>query len=315
MNKQFKDFLHFNKTESKGILSLIVLIILVIIIKENLIHFSPIAQHNKKKVEQLMAEYKAQELQNASKQKKTKSIKYAKENKEVVDKEFNPNNLSLQDWQHFGLSEKQAQVILNYKDAAGGFKSKAQVKKMFVISDELYAELEPFIALPEKVEKSNNNYKKNSSWSNYPRDSSTYSNNKWKPRVYEKVYINTADTAQFKSLYGIGKVLSERIVKRREDLGGFYSKSQLQEIYGLKSETLERLDTLLVFNEVPLKRMSINQSTVEELKSHPYIYWKQANSIVKYKEQHGAYKKIDEIKKSVLITDSIFDRIKPYLKL
>lgn len=320
MKSQLKDYFHFNNTERKGIITLIVLIVLVIIAKQSLIYFSPVIEHDEIAINKIKSQLDS--IQKAEKrlEKNKNNITFSKserssEQLNIPSSNFNPNDLSLNDWQSFGLSEKQAQVILNYKEKSGGFKSKAQVKKMFVISDELYSELKPFIDLPDTLQYKK--YKdKNIQKNNYfKRDTIYPKRRQWKPRVYKKVFINTADTAQFKSLYGIGEVLAERIVKRRTELGGFRSKEQLKEIYGLKVETLLKLDSLLIFDEIPLNKLSINKATTEELKAHPYIFWKQANSIVKYRKMHGIYFELEDIKKSILITDSIYERIEPYLKL
>ena len=53
------------------------------------------------------------------------------------------------------------------------------------------------------------------------------------------------------------------IVKRREELGGFISKDQLKEVYGLKEETLIRLDTQLIFVPTEIRKLNINQATKE----------------------------------------------------
>lgn len=91
------------------------------------------------------------------------------------------------------------------------------------------------------------------------------------------------------------------------------SKDQLKEVYGLKEETLIRLDSQLVFVPTKIRTLNINSATKEELKAHPYLYWKHANAIVNYRKQHWDYKTLDELKKIVLINDSIFQKVKPYL--
>src|SRR5690606_6091041 len=54
------------------------------------------------------------------------------------------------DWQNLGFSPKQVAVILKYKKSLGGqFSSKKELKECFVISEEKFRELEPYILLPE----------------------------------------------------------------------------------------------------------------------------------------------------------------------
>lgn len=48
---------------------------------------------------------------------------------------FNPNDLSAEEWQRLGFTERQAKTILNYKDLVGGeFVSKEQLQKCYAIS-------------------------------------------------------------------------------------------------------------------------------------------------------------------------------------
>jgi len=49
--------------------------------------------------------------------------------------------------------------------------------------------------------------------------------------------INTSDSSALVTLPGIGPVLSMRIIRYRNLLGGFWSVNQLKEIYGLPEET------------------------------------------------------------------------------
>ena len=74
--------------------------------------------------------------------------------KKVNYSRFNPNNLSEKDWIKLGFSERQATAILKYKAILGGeFKSKEQIKKCFVISEEKYFEMQPYIDLPDVNER------------------------------------------------------------------------------------------------------------------------------------------------------------------
>jgi competence protein ComEA len=61
--------------------------------------------------------------------------------------------------------------------------------------------------------------------------------------------------------------------------------------------------------------MALNECSKDELKMHPYIKWPLANAIIEYRNQHGPYKQLKELKNIVLINDSIFSKIAPYLSL
>lgn len=68
---------------------------------------------------------------------------------------------------------------------------------------------------------------------NYNKKSSSYDT--------VRVELNSADTTELKRLRGIGSVLSVRIVKYRNKLGGFSSVEDLKNVYGLSDETYQSI--------------------------------------------------------------------------
>jgi len=49
------------------------------------------------------------------------------------------------------------------------------------------------------------------------------------------------------------------------------------------------------------------------MRSHPYIKWNLANAIVEYRNQHGNFTAVEDLKKLSLITEEVFAKIKPYV--
>jgi competence protein ComEA len=49
------------------------------------------------------------------------------------------------------------------------------------------------------------------------------------------------------------------------------------------------------------------------LKAHPYIKYSLANPIVAYRNEHGPYIKLEDIKKVMAVTDEVYNKIAPYL--
>ena len=64
-----------------------------------------------------------------------------------------------------------------------------------------------------------------------------------------------------------------------------------------------------------MKKININIATFDELKTHPYIKYNLANPIVAYRNEHGAFSKVEDIKKVMAVTDEIYKKIAPYLTL
>ena len=100
----------------------------------------------------------------------------------------------------------------------------------------------------------------------------------------EMVELNSADTTRLKMLRGIGSGYAKIIVAYREKLGGFYAASQLLEVYKFPDETYQKIKNQLSVDTTLIRKIKINEATVKELKSHPYISYYQALSIVENRE-------------------------------
>jgi len=135
-------------------------------------------------------------------------------------------------------------------------------------------------------------------------------------RQQQKFDINTADTTQLKSIYGIGPVIARRIITYRTNLGGFIEASQLYEVWGLDSTVVNRLTekSVIAAGFTPNK-LAINHCSEQELARHPYLRTKLARAIVNYRLQHGDFSSIDDLKKINIMEEKIFLRIEPYITL
>ena len=100
----------------------------------------------------------------------------------------------------------------------------------------------------------------------------------------EMVELNSADTTRLKQLRGIGSGYAKMIVSYREKLGGFYKAEQLLEVYKFSDETYKKIKNQLQVDTMLIRKIKVNTATVKELKSHPYISYYQALSIVENRE-------------------------------
>jgi competence ComEA-like helix-hairpin-helix protein len=182
------------------------------------------------------------------------------------------------------------------------------VLRIYGIDTAHYEQLEPYILLPEKItyqQKSFPTYEKK-----------TFPKSEYEKKDYTvKVDINTADTTELKKLKGIGIGYAKRIIKYREELGGFIRIEQLSEVWGLTPETFEKCLPQVIISNQNIKKININTASAEELKKHPYIFWKTANAIEKYRKANGNYKSLNDLKKIHLLDEEIINKIKPYLTI
>lgn len=132
----------------------------------------------------------------------------------------------------------------------------------------------------------------------------------------QKFDLNLADTAQLKTIYGIGPVIARRIAAYRQYLGGFIMFDQLYEVWGLDSTVIRRLsEKSVIAPGFTPNKLPINQSSEQDLARHPYIRTKLARAIVKYRLQHGNFVSVDDLAKIVAIDEKAFHRIKPYITI
>jgi len=218
--------------------------------------------------------------------------------------DFDPNTLSTGGWKKLGIREKTISTIQNYLKKGGHFSEAEDLKKIYGVRPDDYLRLKPYIRITSTKTESPANKQ-----SEFKKE--TFAT---KPRLVV-VDINTADTAAFIALPGIGSKLALRIVNFRDKLGGFYSVDQIAETYGLPDYAFLKIKPFLKFETSIVKKFNINTATREEMKSHPYLKWNLANAIVEYRNQHGAFSSLEDLKKISLITTDIFDKVKFYLAL
>jgi DNA uptake protein ComE-like DNA-binding protein len=101
------------------------------------------------------------------------------------------------------------------------------------------------------------------------------------------VELNTADTLVLKKVPGIGSAFALRIVKFRDLLGGFYTVSQLREVYGMDDERYQALLPWFYADTLYIAKLSVNRLLYEALIKHPYLNSAQTRSICRLRQQKG----------------------------
>jgi competence ComEA-like helix-hairpin-helix protein len=226
-------------------------------------------------------------------------------NKSAVLFYFDPNTLSPEGWEKLGIRQKTIRTIQNYLSKGGRFRKPEDVKKIYGLLPDEYERIAPYLRITDDNDRESTT--KTPPGENRPAPVS-------KPR-YAIIDINTADTTAFISLPGIGSKLATRIVNFRDKLGGFYSINQVGETFGLPDSTFQSIKHFLKLENVSVREMNINTATVDELKAHPYIRYSLANPIVAYRTEHGTFGKVEDIKKVMAVTEEIYKKIEPYLRV
>lgn len=196
---------------------------------------------------------------------------------------FDPNHITLLQWQQLGLNEHQIGVINHYKAKGGQFKSKADLQKIYSISPQDYKRLEPYIQLPDAG------------------------------AAAPVIELNRADSAQLTMLKGIGPAYAMRIIRYRDKLGGFHDKTQLKEVFGIDEEHYLLLDKQVKVNPALVKKVNINKATFDDLRHFPYLGYKQINAIIQYRNEHGDYDNVADMKDVAILDEATLGKLKPYI--
>lgn len=290
--KQDDEPLYVSKRNRRGVVALIAVAVIIVFLPRFAQLFNSDVELDVS-TEDVKAFEKAKK--NFQNKKRNYYNKYEKKKRfSAPPNKFNPNEYSVEDWMNLGLSEKQVAVLLKF--TKNGIRSNEDLKRIFVISDELYALIKDSTYYPER-----------------PKTEFT-------PKVVEekkvqKLEINTASVEDLENLKGIGPFFAKQIIKYRDRLGGFAYKEQILEVWKMTIETYDKLIPQIEIDKSKIRKLKINEVTPEELKNHPYLNWSQVNSIVKMRMQRTKFNAIDEIQESKLIDAETFEKLIPYLSL
>lgn len=215
---------------------------------------------------------------------------------------FNPNTATKEELIQLGFPTNLANRIDNYRSKKGRFSIKSDLLKIYGMDSTFYNLLYSFIDLPAERIANNTNVKT-------PKETVTL-------KTKEPFDVNQADTSQLIRIYGIGPKLSQRIIKYRNQLGGFISLDQVEEVYGLDTAVIKELkQNIFIAENFEPAKISINSATEKELAAHPYIKYPLAKAIATYRFQHGNFTSVEDLKKIASVDETFYNRIKPYLSL
>lgn len=217
--------------------------------------------------------------------------------------QFDPNTATVDELIALGISNYLSVRIVNYRLKGGRFRNEKDLLKIYGMDTSLVMALTPYINIPPIAEK-----KVAQKLPNRP-DNKT----RTAPLSFD---LNQADTSQLKSIYGIGPVLAGRIVKYRNALGGYVDSQQLEEVFGLDTAVVKRINSKFYIDPAYIpQQLDLNKVTFQELSRHPYIKAKLAKTIIAYRFQHGSFTEIDDLLKIDLIDQKVLDRIRVYMKI
>ena len=192
---------------------------------------------------------------------------FVKTKKEIHYQNFDPNLLDVDAWKKLGFSDKQAQVIVNYRDKnlKGSFRNLEDIKSCFVISEEKFNDLKSYIILNP------NNFKTINSEKTIVKQETDFS----------KIDLNKIT---FKQLieFGFDERAAGSFIGFRKKLGGFMNTQQMLDTYNIDKDLMQKLINTCKFSTEDVQKYSLVDAPEEWLKNHPYFKYS-ADKIIYYR--------------------------------
>lgn len=186
---------------------------------------------------------------------------------------FNPNHLDRNGWQALGFSDKQSQVIINFRDKylRGGFQTADDLKKCFVISEEKFEELKPYLIFDE-------------------RKSDNITQTKQSTTDFSSVDLNQISYQQLIE-FGFDQKSAAMLLSYRKKLGGFVTKQQIVDTYDIDKILAQKLVKIAQLDTSHVEKYLLVNAPEEWLKTHPYFKYS-ADKIIYHRVTNPDDKKI-----------------------
>lgn len=319
LRRFLKDYLSFTRSERNGIILLISLLLILVAVRATIpLIFS--GRENGLEPSGHELELFESSLEMASDAPAPEPVEPA-----ITPSAFDPNRAGETELLAMGLDRFVVSNILKYREKGGRFLCPGDLKKIYGLKAEDFELLEPFILIrsgQEDIQGTDEVVRFDSAEirgkkrfvlsevvpGDAPRNDSGLS-----CFSGSMIDLNQADSSDLIRLPGIGPVLSGRIIKYRELLGGYWRKEQLLEVYQLTPESFDRISRMVVTDTRNIHQINVNSLRADSLPYHPYVSKYQFLAIIKYRDLDGRIERIVEIEENKLLPPEVYEKMKPYL--
>lgn len=234
---------------------------------------------------------------------------------------FDPNTVSETQLDSLNLSDFIKSNILKYRSAGGKFTVAADIRRLYGMNDSIFSAIEPYLLLPEQHIQNENVTQSSAVQKTFLSDENkkNFTEKLAENHIHkgnfeiQPVELNSADSSQLVSLRGIGPVYAMRILKYRNLLGGFHSKEQLLEVYGISEETFHGISDFVRSDSLKVERLRLNFSDFNDFIRHPYFKREHVDAILNFRQKHGPFSSEKQLLTERLVDSVTFARLKPYI--
>jgi competence ComEA-like helix-hairpin-helix protein len=263
--KWFSSYFSFSKSQRSGLLILLVLIVVLQTVYF-FVDFSLPIKNNPKKDTWLSVQSEIDSLKEQARFSGSRLYP------------FNPNYISDYKGYKLGMSVQEIDRLLAFRKQNRFVNSPKEFQNVTGISDSLLKTMVSYFKFPDWVNKKKK-YTSNLGFGNSPFSKKKNSN------IQD---INTADSSDLEKIFGIGELTAKRILSYKERFGAFVSMEQLNEVWGLSAEVVESLqEHFEIQTQTGIKKLDINNASLNELAQFPYFKYSLAKQIVIYRSMNG----------------------------
>lgn len=251
----------------------------------------------------------------------------------LILRSFDPNTADSLTLLHLGLKPWQIHNMMLYRAKNGRYRTPEDFHRLYGLTDSAFHTLRPYIAIDtlpfyeERLARQlRDSLRRDSIRAHYQalRDSTHRADSLWRDSLvgtrprHEKrdtvLELNAADTSSLQFIRGIGRYTAVRIIKYRRELGGFASVGQLQDSEMQLPHALAD-SILLHFTVCPdsIRPIRVNRASVEQLRKHPYINYRQADAIYTLRRRLLRLKSVTELEQLDCFSFHEIQRLTPYL--
>ncbi len=271
MNNDIKQFFNFNSRQRKGIFGLFLIIIILQLIYFFVDFSNPEILNNDKKWLSLQPQIDSLKAENHKYTNKTHP--------------FNPNFITDFKGYKLGMTTTEIDRLLAFRKTNKYVNSAKEFQEVTKVSDELLHKISPYFKFPDWVNNRNSNNHNDYQSNKYPT----------KENLILKD-INVATKEDLMKISGIGEAISARILSEKEKFGGFVSMLQMNDIYGLSPEVIEKInERFKIINTPNISKIDINNATLKELMQFPYFNNGLAKKIIIHRSMNGDFKLIENL--------------------
>lgn len=307
----WKNFFYFTKNERQGVIVLAVLVSGIFVLPALFVHSGSSEERGAAGQKLFSKEY--DEFTSALKETKTAqraNDKFTKASprRAINLAAFDPNTADSTTFRSLGLPSWMVKNILRYREKQGRFHHPEDFRKIYGLTEEQYQALLPYIRITKSSPSITAAHQSKDTMllltiQSTPRDTPF----KYQPGTV--ICLNSADTAELKKIPGIGSNIARKIVNYRKRLGAFYRIEQLQEIQ-LKAEKLRPWFSI---DSDRIRRINLNNASMERMMHHPYINFYQAKVIIEYRKKKGNINSLKQLSLYDEFTPADFERLEPYV--